>query len=340
MTSCIITWEFSPSLSIAGLLEPLEIYYTKADFYNPDKPEAGGLSENLTAAFNWDNKSYAVASAKSVFPEMLYYNKLLMRDNGLEDPMELYKKGEWTWEKMVEMGRDFTDTANMNYTLSGFGDVSIWLAYNNVDGIAYDGTVPRQNLQDEKLIRVMSEYRELYYGPNPLCYGGKDYADSDLFDTGRVLFYVEQSDNYATRANMARNSNAFGRDLNNLGIVPVPAREGAGLYPVHAPQGWGAGAGGSDPRVAVAFARFESGWVDDNPPEGSLPAETGRLFADLLNKGAYNNICGFQDNGGLSYMQLLNRQLGDAIKYGGDVAAVLAEYQNPVQKCIVDSTTK
>lgn len=332
--------EFFPSLNVAGLLEPLEAYYTEADFYNPDQPEAGGLNPNLTASFNWDNKSYAVASANSVFPEVMYYNKLLIRDLGLEDPKDLYDKGEWTWDKMVEMGQEFLDPANGNFALSGFGDVSIWLAYNNVDGIAYDGTVPRQNLQDEKFIRVMNEYKNLYYGDNALCYSGKDYADSDLFDTGRVLFFVEQTDNYATRVNMARSSNAFGRDTSNLGIVPVPSKEGADLYPVHAPQGWGAGAGCSDPRVAVAFAKFESSWVDDNPPEDSLPVETKKLFTDLLNKGAYNNICGFQSNDGTTYMQLLNRQLGDAIRYGGDVAAVLTEYQNPVQKCIVDSTTK
>jgi len=35
-------------------------------------------------------------------PETLYYNTKLIKNAGLTDPVELYKKGEWTWEKMLE----------------------------------------------------------------------------------------------------------------------------------------------------------------------------------------------------------------------------------------------
>ncbi|MBR2489185.1 MAG: extracellular solute-binding protein [Clostridia bacterium] len=34
--------------------------------------------------------------------ETLYYNSALIRSAGLEDPMALYKKNEWTWDKMME----------------------------------------------------------------------------------------------------------------------------------------------------------------------------------------------------------------------------------------------
>lgn len=35
-------------------------------------------------------------------PETMTYNKNLIKNKGLTDPMELYKKGEWTWDKMLE----------------------------------------------------------------------------------------------------------------------------------------------------------------------------------------------------------------------------------------------
>ena len=47
------------------------------------------------------DKSYSLVT--DVFTsETLYYNKRLIKTAGLEDPMELYKKNEWTWDKMVE----------------------------------------------------------------------------------------------------------------------------------------------------------------------------------------------------------------------------------------------
>jgi multiple sugar transport system substrate-binding protein len=39
---------------------------------------------------------------------ILYYNKTLIRQAGLEDPYELYKRGEWTWERMRSHAKALT----------------------------------------------------------------------------------------------------------------------------------------------------------------------------------------------------------------------------------------
>lgn len=334
--------EFYPSTNVAGLLEPLESYFTKKDLYDPAKPEEGGLNAELIESYYWQNKCYGVASTSSVFPEVMYYNKRLFRDAGFEDPLELYQNDQWTWEKLMEMAKEVTDPAEMTYFLGGFGDVSVWLSYNAVSGIVFEDGTPRQNLQDERLIAAMNSYKNIYNGPDAISYNGIDTSEGDLFTEGKVYMYVAVIDAYSGYANAARNNNAFGKNLDNLGIVPLPtiSTNPENLYPIHAVQGWAAGAGSSDPRAAVAFALFESTWVDDAPSEDAMPAETRQMFMDRLNEGLFANYCGFQNNDGKTFMALLNYELGKEIREGGDVASVLDKYQNAVQKCIVDSMSK
>ncbi|AIE84702.1 ABC transporter substrate-binding protein [Fimbriimonas ginsengisoli] len=43
---------------------------------------------------------------------ILYYNKTLMRQAGLEDPYEVYKRGDWTWNRMREYAKKLTHFEN------------------------------------------------------------------------------------------------------------------------------------------------------------------------------------------------------------------------------------
>lgn len=50
----------------------------------------------------------------------LFYNKEIIKREGLEDPAELMKKGEWTWDKMMEMAKAATKSR------SGDGKIDQW----------------------------------------------------------------------------------------------------------------------------------------------------------------------------------------------------------------------
>lgn len=70
------------------------------DYVNFDdllwKDEVGAMSNYMLG-----DKYYAL-SLGAYSPVEMIYNKKLIRQAGLTDPMELYKKGEWTWEKFEE----------------------------------------------------------------------------------------------------------------------------------------------------------------------------------------------------------------------------------------------
>jgi len=335
--------EFFPFTSSAGLLAPLESYVTEADFADPKSSKLGGLDRNMTMTFAWKNQIYAAASVMSVFPEVMYYNKLLFREYSLDDPYELYKQGKWTWEALQSMGNEVRDASSGVYLLGGFSNLSVWLALNAVNGITYVNNAPQQNFQDTKFIQVMNAYKEIFHGNNALSTANIDEgSDADRFAAGETFMHIEVIDGYSHRANSVRSSNAFGKKIENLGFVPLPSisTNPEGLYAAHAPQGWAAGAGSPDPRIAVAFAKFESSWIDEKPDDESVPPEVRQIFIDVSKKnGLFGNMAGYQDNDGTTYFTLLNRIAQEVIR-GGDVAAVLDTYRNQVQKCVVDSMAK
>ena len=66
---------------------------------------------------------YYALSLGAYSPVEMVYNKKLIKAAGLTDPIELYKKGEWTWEKFEEICRAFGDTDwNGNDILSYIGN--------------------------------------------------------------------------------------------------------------------------------------------------------------------------------------------------------------------------
>ena len=45
-----------------------------------------------------------------MFPDFLVYNRGVFEQIGIEDPKELYDKGEWTWDTMTDCIRKFIDS--------------------------------------------------------------------------------------------------------------------------------------------------------------------------------------------------------------------------------------
>ena len=67
-----------------------------------------------------DGKNYAL-SLGAYSPVEMIYNKKLIREAGLTDPIELYKKGEWTWEKYEEYIAEIAGDMNGDGEIDVFG---------------------------------------------------------------------------------------------------------------------------------------------------------------------------------------------------------------------------
>ena len=51
---------------------------------------------------------------------MIWYKMSVIAESGLDDPWELYQKGDWTWDKFMEMSKQFADSENGKYAFDGY----------------------------------------------------------------------------------------------------------------------------------------------------------------------------------------------------------------------------
>lgn len=329
---------YYPSLINSDLLEPLDTYISDADMCDTSAPEKGGLSSDVLQTFNWKGKTYAAGSAKSIYSNMFMYNKLMFSKAGLEDPWKLYQDGKWTWDKFTEMAYATSDIAN-EICFFERPELSVWLNINGIEFISRDGDNFKENLTNADLIAATQSYKELFLGQNPISRtvggGGVDFL------AGRAYCFLSQTDGYTMFAQRAATSSAFARDSANLGCVPIPVMpyNKTGKYPGHAPQGYAAGKGSSDPSIAVAFAVFESTLSDsDIGSKLQMPAEVRNAIDTAFAKGGFISYCGFKNSSGDTAVKALS-EAEKAIIAGGDAVAALNSARNVVTRAISDSVS-
>ena len=69
--------------------------------------------------FEWGGKNYCPIMELNI-NSVLWYRKSVVEEAGFDDPWELFEKGEWTWEKFLDMCRKFTDAENKMWAVDGY----------------------------------------------------------------------------------------------------------------------------------------------------------------------------------------------------------------------------
>ncbi len=92
--------------------------------------------------FEWGGKNYCPIMDLNV-SSILWYRKSVVEEAGFDDPWELFEKGEWTWDKFLEMCRKFTDAENKIWAIDG---------YHMADNLLLTTGTPLVSLEDGKLV--------------------------------------------------------------------------------------------------------------------------------------------------------------------------------------------
>ena len=322
----------NPQAIFANLFEPLNDYIKDVDYYNPEKPENGGLLKTINDEFTWKGKIYAAGSAKACYSYAYYYNKKKYKEAGLDDPYELWKKGEWTWDKMIADAKSINDVAN-NVCFLGMPEIHHWLAWQGLSYIKRDGDSFSENFGDPKVVEALHTYQDIVYGDEPISVWGVDGLD--------WYALIKFTDSYTQIAGQVKRSPYFGRKVENLGVVPVPTGfTPNGMYATHEAQGYSAAKGAKDPSMAACYGLFESRAVDsDVKSDLQMPAEIRNAVDDAFAKNGYCPTVGFANEEGLCLEDVTNWYLGtrDLIVNRMDVSAVLGTYR-PQFQAIIAST--
>lgn len=330
--------DYYPELINADLLEPLDEHIAEVDMYNSEKPENGGLSQAVLDSFKLNGKTYAAGGSNAVYNYIMCYNKLLFEKAGLEDPYELYEKGEWTWDKFYEMGTSVTDVASQIGFLGAPG-LYEWLTWNCVETVTYDSATGtfKENLTSTDVVEAVKMYQEIVIGDNPICVTG---VTGDPFNSGKQYMSMVVTDAYSSLADQVATSTAFGKDASNMGVVPVPTAplNKTGKEPGHAPQGYAASKGCTDTSVAVCYALFESRLGDaDTGAKNQLPSAIRTAVEQKFATNGFLTCCGLADSEGRKITDVLNKDIRVTLIKGGDVAAVLNANRSVFDRLINDS---
>lgn len=120
----------------------------------------------------------AASTVEATYP--LGFNKQMLEDNNLEDPRDLYAKGEWTWDKFIEYCQTLTQDTDGDgqidqYGYCGFiGETFEQLMMSNGANVASGQTEELSSAPTGEVLQMVSDLYNTYNVAFPYDYEGDD----------------------------------------------------------------------------------------------------------------------------------------------------------------------
>lgn len=182
------------------LFQPLDDY---VDFTDERWADMKGLADKMA----YKGSYYAVPTNINN-PVVLIYSRKAVKDMKLEDPYKLYTEGKWTWEKFVEMMKEFEGTGCAGWIGQGI------MQSTGQPYITYDGSAFTNNIENEQLANAGALIEEIS-GP---MYDEEWYDELDE----DILFLGAGSWDIADSNKENKDADVF--------FVPFPSEDGSGKY--------------------------------------------------------------------------------------------------------------
>lgn len=183
---CGILHQRFSSVAASGLLSEITYDISKSPYY----------AETLSKSFEYNGKRYGTVTANIMHTSMAY-NRDLILSIGNEDPMDLFMKDEWTWDKFKDMcikvknlGDDynaFTSSWSLEWTSGLFG----FLATNNSDMISIVDGKAVQTMDSANTMEALQFLYDLVHVDKVTSQDlAQQWVNNDAFYSGKVAFYI------------------------------------------------------------------------------------------------------------------------------------------------------
>jgi ABC-type glycerol-3-phosphate transport system substrate-binding protein len=182
-----------PVFAASGFIIPVDEYF---DFSDPKWPPIIKQTGRYKGRqYGFTNYSWDVAG--------IYYNKGIIRNEGLPDPFTLQEEGKWTWEKFAEIAQKVTkdidgDGINDQWglTIQDHNLFSPLILSNDANIIEIDETGKATlTLDDPKAIEALQFFSDLYnkYKVVMPTIDADDWQEAPRnFSKGNVAFFFGQ----------------------------------------------------------------------------------------------------------------------------------------------------
>lgn len=322
---------FFPDNVIANLCQPLENSFTSADLCDNSNPGNGGIDMNKAKNFNWNNHLYGVAGYNSVFPYVMFYNKKMFKEAGITDPMALYNAGRWNWDAIKQIGARVTDQSKGVYFGSSEFTYRVFPLANGGHYVNFGSSSVTENLTDGKIYNALTFLQDICSGQNKIINTKNiDAWNPSDFYNGNTYAHIQESDYYMTFAAEIPKMAAFDKNLDNLGIVPIPL--GNDNTDKEYPTGWVTAFGsgkGSDPRVTIAWAKYN---IEYDRQNSKMRAEDQTLIDSLISGNINYPNYGFSDSSDSVYDIIAHFEADAAT--GSNISKLLNDNRQKIQNCI------
>ena len=227
----------------SGMFEPVDDYIDLSSDLWSDVASAMEI-------YNFGGKHYEFVTNVSAEAVVLY-NKETLEENGIEDPYERWKNGEWNWDTFKQDLLTFVDPDADCYGLDGFWAEKALLLSAGVPGVSsVDGHL-QSNLMDATLESAMNYGYDLYNNGLIIDRSLFDWAEQPQFmGEKKELYYIVGA--WAVQSNPDTWTTKI--DPANLGIAPVPSPAGSENYIGATLDGWCLCKGAANPEGVALFA--------------------------------------------------------------------------------------
>ena len=181
--------------------------------------------------FNWGGKNYC--PIMSLTPtSYLWYRKSVVEEAGLDDPWELYEKGEWTWSTFMEMARKFSDPENGKYVLDGYNPENNFVCTTGTPLVSLEGGKLVSHMNDANIEKCLDMLRSFDNTQEQLRYP-RDTENSwtpsyNEWADGNTLFIEDGTWRYEETWRKFKKKNKWEDD--EINFVPFPQMDGADTY--------------------------------------------------------------------------------------------------------------
>lgn len=202
-----------PDYAVKGWVQPIDKYISL---------DSGDYSKSAMDMFyKYKGSHYLAVSKKGITPIVLYYNKDMIADAGLTDPMEYWNKGQWNFETFRTMCKALTKDTNGDGKTDVWG-VSCWypnafLGANKTAALMIDEKNHfKLNLDDPKLKRACAYVQDMYYTTKWRGLDGNDIKVS--WENQHDAFFNE----YTWNDKAVAQDKTQGKFTFNYGVVAMP----------------------------------------------------------------------------------------------------------------------
>ena len=241
-----------PKGIISGMFQPVD------DYIDLDSDIWQNTAEGMKLYQFGDNYYTFVTNLRANF--YIYYNTETIEANGLDDPWDLYKAGEWNWDTFKDMLQEFVDEENDQWGLDNwYNEQALLNSAGMASVVTKDGQLTC-NFNDPTFEKAMNYQYDLYNSGLTLPLEQFNWAiQPQMLGEGRQLFYIGGF----WEAEGDPSVWTHGVAPENLGFVPTPSPAGSDPYQAAAVEGYVLCKGASNPEGVARFAECTIVAVND-----------------------------------------------------------------------------